>query len=249
MGMKKFAAAATLLLVGSGLFAAEFKASENTMDFGSRKLVVQPNGVFKIYSGSKVIASVQFYLATHYGPGRSNNSLKNPVEKYDGGAFCLTEFKADPATKSFVSKGIMPFHKKGEKAAPGVWTQTLTMLPGDKVDYKLEVKNPEGFRHRDHGIFIALPTADGYIFDYGHTQLFPEKQPSTRVGKFVTTKTANPDDALRIETPTKQLIYANLDKRKTLRLGLHPKVPVVNIHLVFDLGKIGTEPQDKAASK
>ena len=235
---KHFAAAAALLLGAGGLFAAEFKASENTMEFGSKRLVVKPNGVFSIYSDGREAATVNFYLATHYGPGRSSRNLKDPV-KYDGGDFCLTEFKADPATKSFVSKGIMPFHKKGEKAAPGVWTQTLTMLPGDKVDYKLEVKNPEGFRHRDHGIFIALPTADGYIFDYGHTQLFSVKQPNTRVGQSITVKTMNPDDAFRIETPTKQLIYANLGGRKTLRLGLHPKVPVVNIHLVFDLMKCG----------
>ena len=248
MEIKKFAAAAALLLVGSGLFAAEFKASENTMDFGSRKLVVKPNGVFSIYSNGKLSAAVNFYLATQYGPGRGNGSLKKAVQ-YDGGDFCLTEFKADPKTKSFISRGIMPFHKKGEKTAPGVWTQTLKMLPGDKVDYRLEVQNPEGFRHRDHGIFISLPNAEGYVFDYGHTQLFSEKQPNTRVGKSITVKTINPDDAFRIETPAQKLIYANLGKRKTLRLNLHPQVPVVNIHLVFDLAKGGVEPKDKAASK
>ena len=110
---------AALLLTGCILSAAEgvFNATENTMDFGSKKLVVQPNGVFRIYSDGREAATVNFYLATHYGRGKSNTSLKS-VAKYDGGDICLTEFKADPKPGASFHGGSCRFIRKAKKRRP-----------------------------------------------------------------------------------------------------------------------------------
>ena len=226
------------LYAGAILLAAEakFNAEKNMIDFGDKKLNVANNGTFTVINKGRLILNCSFCTGTPYSPYAVGNGSSKGPKKYDGGAFCVTEFKADPETRSFITKGMVPYHKKGEKVNAKEWTQVIKLLPDGKVDYTVILPIPEGYNYRQGGrtVFFILPTADGYSYGAGLKNMFNREAKASDPGKLIRSISRDPSDEFTIKILSKNLFVYHIGTSKQIRIGLHPSISFMNLHFVFD---------------
>lgn len=148
--------------IGTLFVKPEFDAKNQLFTFGSKRIIIEPNGCFSVLSDSRKIAFSYFCAST---PAKANNSnsAKQLVEKYDGSGLSILKSESDEASKSVKISGLIGFNPPGTPEETYAWERVFSLTEDNKLKVVTTFQVPEGKLHSSKcGIFFNLTNSNNY---------------------------------------------------------------------------------------